>query len=588
MTDPRVPERAIAPDAVVEGAPLPAESAETEAPESSDAAGAAAALETRGEPTDGPPPGWSRRAVAGTALLVAFFVAVGLFAAWTVTPAPDEEALARPTDADVVIAAGSPLSWDPAVIADGTSAQVLAQVYEGLTVLDADSKVRPALAESWRLEDGGRRLVFELRDGLTFSDGSPLTAADVRRSWLRVIDPAAPSPLASVLDDVRGAAAYARGETGADAVGLRADGRTLSVEFERPSSFFPAVAAIPTLAVVPTGIARSARGPQDDVELVASGPYVPVEQESGSIRLEGNERYWAGSPPIERVTLVTDDGGRSSVDVFEDGAVDWTDISPADATWIRYDRQLGPQLRHIEEMAVQYLGFDTTEPPFDDAAARRAVAMAVDWRRLALMDGEEDPPPTSIVPPGIASRGDGDYLLPYDPEAARAELAAAGFPGGDGFPSVSLVTYGVGAAAAIAAELERELGLDISIETRPFEEHASLLASDTPDMWTLSWSADYPHVNDFLGLLLRSGSSANLGGWSEADYDALIDAAAATDDAAAQERLYDEAQTIVREHAPVIPLDYGSRWWLSRDGLRGAQLSGVGIQRYADLAWADR
>jgi hypothetical protein len=119
---------------MAEEAALPAVSAETEAPEPSGAAGAASAPETRGHPSEGPPPGWSRRGVAGTALLVAFFVAVGLFAAWTVTPAPDEEALARPTDADVVIAAGSPLSWDPAVIADGTSAQVLAQVYEGLTV----------------------------------------------------------------------------------------------------------------------------------------------------------------------------------------------------------------------------------------------------------------------------------------------------------------------------------------------------------------------------------------------------------------------------------------------------------------------
>jgi oligopeptide transport system substrate-binding protein len=540
------------------------------------------------EPLAQPPQGWSRRTILGTAFLIAFFVAVGLFAAWTVTPGPDEEALARPTDADVVIAGGAPLSWDPAAIADGTSAQVLAQVYEGLTVLDAGSEVRPALAQSWRLEDGGRRLVFELREEAAFSDGSPLTAADVRRSWLRVIDPSAPSPLSSVLDDVRGAAAYARGEGSADDIGLRADGRTLTVEFERPASFFTAVAAAPTLAIVPPGIEASSRGPQGGVELVASGPYVPVEQASGQIRLRGNDRYWAGSPAIDRITIVTDVGGRSSVDVFEDGAVDWTDISPADASWIRYDRRLGPQLRHIEEMAVQYLGFDTTEPPFDDPAARRAVAMAVDWRRLALLDGEGDPAATSIVPPGIAAGGRGDYLLPYDPEAARAELAAAGFPGGKGFPAVPLTTYGVGPASAIAAELETELGLTVTVESRPFDEHSALLAADTPAMWTLSWSADYPHANDFLGLLLRSGSSANMGGWSDEEYDALIDAAAATDDPAAQERLYHAAQSIVREQAPVIPLDHGSRWWLSREGLRGAQVSGVGIQRHADLAWADR
>ncbi|MFO7533693.1 MAG: ABC transporter substrate-binding protein [Candidatus Limnocylindrales bacterium] len=577
MTDPHAPDpHAPDPHAPDTHAPDPPAPEGTRAPSSP------------AEPLAQPPRGWSRRTILGTALLIAFFVAVGLFAAWTVTPGPDEEALARPTDADVVIAGGAPLAWDPAVIADGTSAQVLAQVYEGLTVLDAGSEVRPALAESWRLEDGGRRLVFELREGAAFSDGSPLTAADVRRSWLRVIDPSAPSPLSSVLDDVRGAAAYARGEGSADAIGLRADGQTLTVEFERPASFFTAVAAVPTLAVVPPGIETSSRGPQGGVEIVASGPYVPVEQASGRIRLQANDRYWAGPPAIDRITIVTDDGGRSSVDVFEDGAVDWTDISPADASWIRYDRRLGPQLRHIEEMAVQYLGFDTTEPPFDDPAARRAVAMAVDWRRLARLDGEGDPAPTSIVPPGISAGGAGDYLLPYDPEAARAELAAAGFPGGVGFPAVPLTTYGVGPASAIAAELERELGLAVTVESRPFDEHSALLAADTPAMWTLSWSADYPHANSFLGLLLRSGSSANMGGWSDVEYDGLIDAAGATDDATAQERLYHEAQSIVREQAPVIPLDYGSRWWLSREGLRGAQVSGVGIQRHADLAWADR
>ncbi len=534
------------------------------------------------------PRGWTRRTILGTAALIALFVAVGLFAAWTVTPGPDEEALTRPGETDVVLAGGSPLSWDPAAIADGTSAQVLAQVYEGLTVLDAESVVQPALAESWRLEDDGRRLVFELREGLAFSDGTPITAEDVKRSWLRVIDPAHPSPLSSVLDDVQGAAAYARGEGDADAVGLAADGRTLRIEFEQPAAFFPAVAAVPTLAVVPRAIESTATGPADGVEIAASGPYVPVDQGDGEIRLQGNDAYWAGPPPIDRVTVVTDDGGRSNVDVFEDGAVDWTSISPADASWIRYDRVLGPQLRYTEDMAVEYLGFDTNEPPFDDPGVRRAVAMAVDWRRLASLTGESDEALTSIVPPGVALRGEGDYLLPYDPAAARAELAAAGYPGGTGFPDVSLATYGAGPASAIAADLERELDLDVSVEVRPFDELSALLEADTPDMWTLSWSADYPHVHDFLGLLLRSDSSANMGRWSDPEYDSLIDAAAATSDSAEQARLYGAAQSILRDEVPVIPLDYGDRWWLSREDLQGGQISGVGIVRYAGLAWGDR
>jgi ABC-type oligopeptide transport system substrate-binding subunit len=126
----------------------------------------------------------------------------------------------------------------------------------------------------------------------------------------------------------------------------------------------------------------------------------------------------------------------------------------------------------------------------------------------------------------------------------------------------------------------------VSVEVRPFVEHSAVLDRDTPAMWTLAWSADFPHAHDFLGLLLRSGSSANAGGWSDPAYDALIDDAAATSDPAEQERLYAEAQAIVREMAPVIPMRYGGTWALSRGGLLGSDVSGVGILRYAGLAWA--
>ena len=531
-----------------------------------------------------PPRGWTRRTIVGTALLVGIFVTIGLFAAWTVTPAPDEEALPRPDDTDVVLAGGTPLSWDPAAITDGISAQVITQVFEGLTVLDSESNVRPALAESWRLEDDGHRLVFELRDGLSFSDGTPLRAEDVRRSWLRVIDPDAPSPLSSLLDDVAGASAYARGEGSSEEVGISADGDTLTLEFERPAAYFPSVAAVPTLAVVPATIAAQARGPEPEETFAASGAFVPVDQELGEIRLEANERYWAGTAPMSRVTVITDDGGRSPVDVFEDEAVDWTRVATADAAWIRYDRYLGPQLRHTDEMAVNMLGFDTTEPPFDDPAVRSAVARAVDWRRLAQLDGADELP-TSIVPPGVVARAEGDFLPVHDPAAAREALAAAGYPDGAGFPTVSLATYGVGPSQAIASEIADVLGIEVAVEVRPFEQHSQLLDRDTPDMWTLAWSADYPHAHDFLGLLLQSGSSANVSGWSQPEYDALVEAAAATSDEAEQAALYAEAQAIVRDEAPLIPLGYGHSWWLAREDLDGDGLSGTGILRYADLEW---
>ncbi len=288
---------------------------------------------------------------------------------------------------------------------DGTSAQVLAQVYEGLTVLDAGSVVRPALAESW--SPGGRRPTHRVRAARrphASATARPSSAEDVRRSWLRVIDPADPSPLSSVLDDVAGAAAYSRGIGSAEDVGLRCRGplparglraAVVLLPGHRGGAHAGGRASRHRVARGRTG-RRGSRSPPPERTFRST-------QELGQLRLRANERYWAGAPAIDRITIVTDDGGRSNVDVFEDGAVDWTPIPPSDSSWIRYDRRLGPQLRHSEDMAVGFLGFDTTEPPFDDAGVRRAVAMAVDWRRLAGLDGEGDPPPTSIVPPGIAA-----------------------------------------------------------------------------------------------------------------------------------------------------------------------------------------
>ena len=298
-------------------------------------------------------------------------------------------------------------------------------------------------------------------------------------------------------------------------MGIHADGRRVRVEFDRPAAYFPSVAAVPTLAVVPENVADQVRGPTDGRAYVASGAYVPEVAGPGEVRLQANPSWWGGRPPLERIGVLTDIGGRSEVDVFEDEAVDWTPIFPADASWIRYDQRLGPQLREGDDLVLELLGFDTSRPPFDDAAVRRAVAMAVDWRRLSGLAGETEPL-TSLLPPGMPGRSEDDHLLPHDPEAARAELASAGHAGGAELEPVTLATYGVGPAQAIAHELERELGLRVVVEQWPFDDHAALLDTDPPQLWTMAWSADYPHPHDVLGLLLRSGSSANEGRWSNA------------------------------------------------------------------------
>jgi ABC-type transport system substrate-binding protein len=192
---------------------------------------------------------------------------------------------------------------------------------------------------------------------------------------------------------------------------------------------------------------------------------------------------------------------------------------------------------------------------------------------------------TSMVPPGIPGRSDRDVGPKHDPEKARALLAEAGFPAGRGFPDTTLVTGGNDYDEAVVAELRRELGITVNLETMEFDEYFDRLDTDAPAMWFLSWVADYPGRNDFLGVLLGTGASNNYGKWTSPDFDAAITDAGSATVPATTSAAYDRAEDVVQLDVPVIPMSYGSGWALSRDGLLGAGENGLGGIRLAGLAW---
>lgn len=192
-----------------------------------------------------------------------------------------------------------------------------------------------------------------------------------------------------------------------------------------------------------------------------------------------------------------------------------------------------------------------------------------------------------MVPPGVPGRSERDFLPAHDPAAARALLAEAGYPGGSGFPETTMMTFGTAYDAAVVAEVKRELGIQLNYETNG-GDYFTRLATDPPQMWSMGWVADYPGPNDFLGILLGSGSSNNYGKWSSPDFDAAIAQALETADPVAVRAAFDRAEGLVRDEAPVIPLSYDVGWTLARDGLLGAQDNGMGITRMAGLAWADK
>ncbi len=521
-----------------------------------------------------------RRARRGWVVVGAFAAVLGIAAG----SGPIGPGVQAANKNEVTIPAGTPSTLDPALQSDIGSATFSAQLFESLTAFDLSLTLRPALAASWDVSDDGRRIIFHLRPGLTFSDGAPITAEDVVQSWMRIIDPSRPSQLASLLLDVQGAADHLSGRTtGPGDVGLRAEGRDVIVDLDGPGADFPAIVSSPTFGVVPPQVWRD-KVDLDTVRVPSSGAYVVDAVGITEFTLRANPRYWAGPPTISTVHLLTTLDGRSPVSAFEDGDVDYATIGSADASWIRYDEVLGPQLRIVPSLSLTYIGLSVERPPFNDVRVRQAFGAAVDWPRIvALASLGDDVPADSIVPPGIPGGGDRNWLPNHDPVRARQLLAEAGYPGGAGFPVITFAPGGIGSAEGIVEDLRRELGVTVRLED--LDDHFGRLQGDPPAMWSLGWVADYPGANDFLGVLLGTGSTNNYGRWSSPTFDAAIADALATRDSNVALAAYERALAVVRDEVPVVPLAYGDGWALSREGLLGADENGLGIMRLAGLAW---
>jgi len=538
------------------------------------------------EPAAETAPSRRRRALLGG---IAVLVAGALLAsAWPDGPRPVAPSPAAAADTSVVtIVAGEPASIDPAKHGDLGSASYVSQLFESLTAVDPQLVIRPALAESWVVADGGKQVTFTLRPNLKFSDGSPLVAQDVVHSWRRLFATKDPSPLASLIADVVGARDLLTGaSTDPSTLGVRAEGdRTVIVDLERGGGDLPAIVSGAPFAVVPPSAGDGEISP-DPGRLVGSGGYTLERVDPDAFQLKANPNYWAGKPRIETVRMLTTLNGQSPVDAFVAGTVDVAPIGSFDAGWIAYDKVLGPSLRSDPSLSVTYYGFDTRQKPFDDVRVRQAFAEAVDWRRLAALDEPgSSVAATGMVPAGIPGTPQGDYVPRYDPAGARALLAQAGYPDGKSLGPISFIANGGGYDGGIIAMLKENLGVTIDYSTMEFNTYQHRLDTDPPQLWSISWVADYPGPNDFLGVLLGTGSTANQGGWSSQPFDAAIAKATGATDAATATAAYADAMAIVRDDVPTIPVAYGTSFSLVRNGLQGAAQTGTGILRLAGLAW---
>lgn len=480
---------------------------------------------------------------------------------------------------------GPARSLDPARIADAGDVQLMLQLYAGLTRIDENGAPYPSLAESWDVSADGLTYTFQLRPRLTFSDGTPLTAADVRRSWLRLLDPATGASAPDVLGIVVGARERAAGGP-ENEVGISApDEDTLVVRLRQPAGYFPSITATPATFVVPP-----TAGASDDWQtasaFVGSGPYVVQRQDGADLLLHANQRYVAGPPPIAELRWVADIDA-DPVTAFANDQLDLVQISSADAGWIAYDPQLGLRLHQSAAMSVQFIGFDTTRPPFDDARVRRAFALALDRRHLVQLSlGTAAVPAGSIVPPALQPEGSQLADPPPSADVAQAKqlLDQAGYADRSKLGAITVNATALD-SAPIVATWRSVLGADVDVETMDFGDYLDALDHHPPQVFTVNWIADYPSPHALYSLLLAPGAASNYGHWDDERFAQLLDAAGMAEDPAAQDAAYAAVDERVDAEAPLIPWSYDAGWWLAREGLTGLGNLTTGLLDFGRVGW---
>ncbi|MEJ2606562.1 MAG: DUF2791 family P-loop domain-containing protein [Anaerolineales bacterium] len=453
-----------------------------------------------------------------------------------------------------------PTTLDPAFSRDTTSAAIIDQLYRGLLELNPDLGLVPSIAERFEIDRSGCRYTFKLRMDVDWSDGTPVTADDFACAWKRVLDPKHASPNASRLFDIKGARAFAE-STLSDTkdVGIHVlDEHTLVVELEAPCSYFPYLLSHHATYPVPRHVLDS-RGEHDfTTRPLSCGPFLLESWNRGSdIRLIRNPTYqgqFGGN--IEQVLLTTDMDWNASLTAYEEDRLDILSVTRAEtADLVRARSRNAQDYISAPAFLTTYLGFNLCQSPFDDLRVRRAFAHAIDRHELAsmVMQGFIFPAGAGLVPPGLpgATQAVG---YAFDLERARELLREAGYPEGNNFPSVRFLSFNGSETRVeyLCKRLKEDLGIDIHGETLEFGELLRRLDSLDADMFLIGWLADFPDPITFL----RDCPFKTWTGWMNPEYTSLITKASRSVDTDTHVRLCRQAEDILIEETPIVPINY--------------------------------
>lgn len=473
------------------------------------------------------------------------------------------------------------MTLDPAIAADFSSYAYIMQIFSGLVRLDHDLNIVPDIAESWEESPDGRTYTFNLRQGVTFGSGREVEAADFKYSWERACDPDTGSGTAATyLGDIVGAKDMLTGGvqeiSGVEAI----DANTLQVTIDAPKAYFLSKLAYPTAFVVDRANVES--GEDWWLNPDGTGPFELQEWERGQwLVLKRSQTYYGEPAKVEQVGYLL---AGPPMPMYELGQID---VVPVYGGYIyRVRDESSPfysQLSVTAELSLHYIGFNTAHPPFDDVNVRLAFCRAVDKESITTvilrdMANEAD----GILPPGIPGYNESLQGLDYDVEKAKQLIAMSKYGDISNLPPITLTVTGYGNyipdyLGAIIQGWQQNLGVEVSVRQMEPEDFIYNLKQEKDEIFALAWIADYPDPHNFLDILFYTGSENNAFEYSNPDLDALLDQAAIEQDATARLAMYQQAEQIVLDDAPCIPLWHGANYILVRPYVKNYELSLLGI-----------
>lgn len=473
-----------------------------------------------------------------------------------------------------------PTRLDPARVQDGDTIDLLQQVFEGLVKWSPDNKVVPNLAEKWEVSDGGTLYRFTIKPGVKFHNGDELTAQDFVYSIDRACSPELKSETAAnYLFDIVGAKDRKDGKA-ATVTGVRAPSKyILEIQIDQPKAYFLAKLTYPNSYAVNRRAIEAAGGGSITKlpAVVGTGPFTMSDYNPDSVvKLKGFVDYHGGKPKLDGIErpIIIDASTRFSL--YEDGQIDLLQLEKSDLLAALKNPKLSNDVKYFERPAVYYVGLNTlVQPEFKDIRVRQAFAMALDKDAIikSALQGNVSRA-DCIVPPGIPANDPTLDIYPYNVQKARGLLAQAGFPGGKGFPTLTL-NFRDGrpdvkhAAEVMQQQLKANLGISVELQPREWGAYLDAYNHKSLGLFHMRWAADYLDPQDFLSIFFVTDGPENKIGYSHPEVDRLCRQADIEQDQAKRIELYKQAQNIVLRDAPWVPIYFQRDAELIRPKVKG-------------------